>query len=315
MAMVRKWMTVLCAGLLATCLTPLAAAGSEVVSQRKMKVDGVDIFYREAGNATKPVIVLLHGFPSSSHMFRDLLPDLSQDFHVFAPDYPGMGNSGIPSDGADPLTFDRVADYIEGFLRAVHADTTILYMQDFGGPVGMRLALRHPDRIAGLIIQNTPVSLDGWEPNRLKALESSKALSTLDRRAAAESRVSLATDILLYRKGANRPDEVSPDAWSSDAFALADPARHKAMTDLQLDIVSNLDLYPAWQAYLQNARPKALVVWGDGDPIFAPRGADAFAEYDTNTVVRHYASGHFALEERHQDIAREIIARFGAGSL
>ncbi len=306
--------------MIAAVLVPLLAAAAwvaqcgaadETVRQGRVSVDGLEMFYREAGDPSQTAIVLLHGFPSSSHMFRDLLPALGLHFHVIAPDYPGMGSSAVPPEGAPALTFDKVADYVEKFLDGMHVDRAIIYMQDFGGPVGMRLATRHPERVAGLIIQNTPVALDGWEPGRLEAVKRLKGPLTAEKRAAVEARVGLATDVFLYNQGAGHPDRLSPDAVASDAFALADPARRHAMVDLQLDIPSNLDLYPAWQSYLRTARPKALVVWGDGDPIFTPRGADAVAEYDPEVVVRHYAAGHFALEEMHDEIASEILARFG----
>lgn len=286
------------------------AACSDLVIQRRVSINGVDIFFREAGEASKPALILLHGFPSSSHMFRDILPILARHFHVFAPDYPGMGNSGVPSDGLPPLTFDKLADYIYGFLRSMNVEKAILYMQDFGGPVGMRIAVSNPDLVAGLIIQNTPISLDGWDPGRLKAIQALRPPITPQQRALVEARVALATDLALYKQGASNPDNISPDAWASDAFALANPAKHEAMVDLQMDIPSNLKLYPSWQRYLREAKPKALVVWGDGDPVFMPRGADAVADFDPNTLVHHYKTGHFALEEFHDEIAREIIERF-----
>ncbi|TDK39782.1 alpha/beta fold hydrolase [Rhizobium deserti] len=308
---IRRMQAVVLASLAVAGWVAQCGAADEAVRQGRASVDGLEIFYREAGDPVRPTIVLLHGFPSSSHMFRDLIPALALNFRVIAPDYPGMGSSAVPPEGSPPLTFDKVADYVEKFLDDMHVNRTILYMQDFGGPIGMRLATRNPERVAGLVIQNTPISLDGWEPGRLKAVQGLKGPVTPERRAAVEARVALATDVFLYKKGAAEPDRLSPDAVASDAFALADPARRRAMVDLQLDIPSNLDLYPAWQSYLRTAQPKALVVWGDGDPIFIPRGADAIEQYDSNVVVRHYAAGHFALEERHDEIAREILKRFG----
>lgn len=280
------------------------------VKYKFVNVEGSKIFYREAGDPRKPTIVLLHGFPSSSHMFRDLIPELDDRFHVIAPDYPGMGNSEPPNGAKSKVTFDTVTDSVEKFVDKIGVSSAILYMQDFGGPVGMRLAVRRPEWIRGLVIQNIPISLDGWEASRLTAVQASKGPETPAKRTAAEGRVVLATDMFLYRHGARRPEELNPDAWTNDAFALANPDSRRVMTDLQLDIPSNLELYPVWQNYLRTKHPKTLVVWGDGDPIFVPRGADAVRDFVPDAVVRHYDTGHFALEEEHVDIARRVIEMF-----
>ena len=302
------WMSVITLLLMCGLIEPAIAAD---VQYRYATVAGSRIFYREAGDPASPVVLLLHGFPSSSHMFRDLIPALAAHFHVIAPDYPGMGNSDSPAAGAPPLTFDAVAQTMDAWLRQSGIQRAVLYLQDFGGPVGMRLATRHPSFVRGLVIQNTPLSLDGWQPARLKAVQANAGPETPEKRAAAETRVVLATDMFLYRQGARNPDGLSPDAWQSDAAALGDPQKRRAMTDLQLDICSNLALYPQWQHYLSIARPRTLVVWGDGDPIFVPAGADAIKRYVPTAQVVHYRTGHFALEEEHADIARRIIAAFG----
>jgi pimeloyl-ACP methyl ester carboxylesterase len=281
------------------------------VNYRFVSVDGIRIFYREAGDPRNPTILLLHGFPSSSHMFRDVIPELDERFHVIAPDYPGMGNSEAPSAAKFTATFDSVADIIEKFAQTIGVSHSILYMQDFGGPIGMRLAAKHPEWVRGIVIQNIPVSLDGWEPSRLKAVQDNVGPETPTRRAAAESRVALTTDMFLYRHGARNPDGLNPDAWTVDAFALTSPESRRVMTDLQLDISSNLSLYPKWQDYLRVNQPKTLVVWGDGDPIFVPRGADAYKDFVPAAEIHHYNTGHFALEEEHSDIARQVIRFFG----
>jgi pimeloyl-ACP methyl ester carboxylesterase len=281
------------------------------VTYKFASVDGIRIFYREAGDPQKPTILLLHGFPSSSHMFRDLIPELDERFHVIAPDYPGMGNSEAPSATAFTATFDSVAGVMEKFVQTIGAPKAILYMQDFGGPIGMRLATRRPDWVRGIVIQNIPVSLDGWEPSRLAAVQASVGPQTPAKRAAAESRVVLATALFLYRHGARNPGGMNLDAWTNDAFALNNPESRRVMTDLQLDIPSNLSLYGEWQDYLRARQPKTLVVWGDGDPIFVPRGADAIKDFVPGAQIHHYNTGHFALEEEHSDIARQIIRVFG----
>ena len=281
------------------------------VTYKFASVDGIRVFYREAGDPQKPTILLLHGFPSSSHMFRDLIPELEERFHIIAPDYPGMGNSEAPPAATFTATFDSVASVMEKFVQTIGARKAILYMQDFGGPIGMRLATRRPDWVRGVIIQNIPVTLDGWEPSRLAAVQASVGPESLAKRKAAESRVALATALFLYRHGAHNPDGLNPDAWTSDAFALTNPESRRVMTDLQLDIPSNLSLYGEWQDYLRTRQPKTLVVWGDGDPIFVPRGADAIRDFVPGAEIRHYNTGHFALEEEHSDIARQIIRVFG----
>lgn len=285
-------------------------SAAEPVRYKFATVDGIKIFYREAGDPKKPTILLLHGFPSSSHMFRDLIPLLSSRFHLLAPDYPGMGYSGAPAADKFTATFDSIAGVIEKFVRQVGEEKLIVYMQDFGGPVGMRLAVRHPEWIAGLIIQNTPISLDGWDPARLKDVQANAGPETPEKRAAAESRVVPATALFLYQHGARNPAGLNPDAWTNDGYALGQPENKRIMTDLQLDIPSNLDLYPTWQAYLRTHEPRTLVVWGRGDPLFAPAGAEAVKAEVPAAEIRYYDTGHFALEEDSADIARQIIRVF-----
>lgn len=292
----------------------LGAAGqahAADVRYQYASVQGRKVFYREAGDPGKPTVVLLHGFPSSSHMFRDLIPELACCFHVVAPDYPGMGNSEAPAPGEAALTFDALAQAVGTLLQQLGVTSAVLYMQDFGGPVGMRLATRNPQFVRGLVIQNTPLSLDGWDPARLRAVLGNAGPETPEKRTAAEARVVLATDLFLYRQGAKNADALNPDAWQSDAFNLGDPQKRRAMTDLQLDIGSNIERYPEWQAYLKAAQPNTLVIWGDGDPIFTPAGADAIHRFVQKAQVFHYSTGHFALEEEHADIARHIIEAFG----
>lgn len=295
---------------------PLAAlwlaadAGAQAVSYHTLQVDGSALFYREAGDPAKPTILLLHGFPSSSHMFRDLMPQLAASFHVLAPDYPGMGYSAAPPEQRGAVTFDAVAASIEHWLDQLGQRPALLYMQDFGGPVGMRLALKHPDWIAGLVFQNTPISLDGWAPARLAAVQAGALAPPPERRAAAAQRVTLATAQFLYRQGARHPEALNPDAWANDAYALNIDADRRVMIDLQVDIAANLALYPAWQAYLRDRQPRTLVAWGSGDPLFAPAGAEAVRRAVPAAEVRYYATGHFALEEDGDEIARRILAFF-----
>jgi pimeloyl-ACP methyl ester carboxylesterase len=289
-----------------------ASAQAQDVSYHTLQVDGASLFYREAGDPARPTIVLLHGFPSSSHMFRDLIGPLAQQFHVLAPDYPGMGYSDAPAEEKGPVTFDTVAASIDTFIAQASHGPVILYMQDFGGPVGMRVALKHPGQIAGLVFQNTPISLDGWAPARLEAVQAGALAPLSARRAAAAERVTLATAQYLYKQGARHPEALNPDAWANDGYALNIAADRRVMTDLQMDIVNNLSLYSSWQAYLRARQPTTLVVWGTGDPVFAPAGAEAVRRAVPGAEVHYYATGHFALEEDGPDIARRILARFAA---
>lgn len=285
-------------------------AAAHEVSYHTMQINGDSVFYRETGDPALPTMVLLHGFPSSSHMFRELMPALAGQFHVLAPDYPGMGYSAAPPVQRGAVTFDSVAETIERFVARAGHGKIILYMQDFGGPVGMRLAVRHPEWIAGLIFQNTPVSLDGWAPERLAAVQAGAGADPATQRAAAAQRVTPATAQFLYRQGARHPDQLNPDAWANDAYALNSAEHRRVMTDLQVDIPANLPLYAGWQAYLKTQRPPTLVLWGDGDPLFPATGADAIRQLVPAAEVVHYATGHFALEEEGADIARRILARF-----
>lgn len=288
----------------------VSSAEAEEVENRSIDVGGHRLFYREAGDVHKPVMLLLHGFPSSSYMFRKLIPELAPFFHVIAPDYPGMGNSDAPAAEGPALTFDTVAQSIGSLMQQLHITGAVIYMQDFGGPVGMRLATWHPEWVRGLIIQNSPISLDGWDPVRLKAVQANDGSRPAAAWATAQARVAMSTDFMLHHDGARYPDRLDPDAWTNDAYAIGDTAKRKAMTELQLDIGSNLALYPEWQRYLRKVQPKTLVVWGDNDPIFVPQGADAINSFVPGAHVYHYNTGHFALEEDYRDISRRIVQVF-----
>lgn len=269
-------------------------------------VDGLKLFYRESGDPAKETILLLHGFPSSSAMFRKLIPELSDDFHVIAPDYPGMGNS----DGFPHETFDSVSSIIGKFIKSVGDQHLIVYMQGFGAPVGMRLAVESPSAIDGLIIQNAPISLSGWDIPHLRAIAAAQRLGPADRRAFAEQDVTIATSILLHQQGATKSYKLDPNDWAADAFALSNPEKRQNMSDLEMDIPSNFPLYPKWQEYLRISHPKTLVVWGTKDPVLSPQGAIAVKQANPNTIVRFYDTGQFALDEDSSDIALEIKRRF-----
>ncbi|MFM0125746.1 alpha/beta hydrolase [Paraburkholderia sp. RL18-101-BIB-B] len=293
---------------LAASVFTVACAGTQAadVSYHYATIDGIKIFYREAGEKSKPTLLLLHGFPSSSHEFRDLIPLLSDNFHVVAPDYPGMGYSDAPPADRFTPTFDNVTAVIEKFVVGLGDPHLVVYMTDFGGPVGMRMAVHHPDWISGLIFQNAIVSVAGVDPARRKRDEAITGEITPEKRALAQSHVSLATALLLYQHGARNPTALNPDAWTNDAVALANPDSRRIMTDLQLNIPSNVASFPVWQAYLRTHQPRTLVVWGKNDPIFLPGGAEAVKQEVPDASVHYYDTGHFALEEDHVDIARQI---------
>jgi len=293
---------------IAASLSVLVAATSQAaeVAYRYTSVDGIKIFYREAGDPRKPTILMLHGFPSSSHEFRDVIPLLSTDFHVLAPDYPGMGYSEVPSAEKFTPTFEHLADLTENFLAGLGEEQVIVYMTDFGGPVGMRLAVKHPDWISGIVFQNAVISVDGIDPARRLRDEAISGSPTAEKRAVAESHVSLSTALLLYQHGARNPVGLNPDAWTNDAAALENLESRRIMTDLQLDIPANVAAFPTWQKYLRVHQPRTLVVWGRNDPIFLPAGAEAVKKEVPSAEIHYYDTGHFALEEDYIDIAAQI---------
>lgn len=279
-----------------------------MTTYRTLTVDGLNVFYREAGPVDAPTIVLLHGFPSSSHMFRELIPALSKSFHLVAPDYPGFGQSDSPSIQEFDYRFDRLADVVEHFLQALGLKRFSLYMQDYGAPIGFRLATRHPEWIQALIVQNGNAYEEGitaaFEP--LKPFWAERNATT---EAAARALLQRETTIFQYTHGASHPEAISPDAWTMDQAFLDRPGNDLIQLELLHDYTSNLRLYPKWHAYFRQHQPPTLVVWGKNDPFFGPEGAYAF-QRDLKTLELHlFDSGHFALEENAQVIA-EHIQRF-----
>lgn len=276
------------------------------VRSRWITVDGLRLFYREAGDASAPVL-LLHGYPASSHMFRELMPRLAHRFRVLAPDYPGAGYSDAPTSFA--ATFEALAEVVDGFLRALQVERFSLYMQDFGGPVGMRIAARRPERIERLIIQNANTYLEGIAPNVRADMERRATQPASEAELAFELGPDLAH--VLYRVGARDPDAMSPDSWTHDAWVLTQPGRRRIAVALMNDYASNLALYPAWQAYLRAHQPPTLIAWGKGDPVFLVEGAEAYRRDVPNAVLRYFDTSHFALEEDSAGIAAEILAFAG----
>lgn len=272
---------------------------------RTADVDGFNIFYREAGLADAPKLLLLHGFPSAGHMFRDLIPELSDQFHIIAPDLPGFGQSDMPSRGAFAYTFDHLADVIERFVGIVGLDKYAVYVFDYGAPIGFRLALRHPERITAIISQNGNAYeeglSEGWNPIRAYWKEASQA-----NRDALRGFLSPATTRWQYTYGVTDEGLVSPDGQNLDNYYLARPGAHDIQLDLFGDYKSNVALYPDFQTYFRVYKPPFLAVWGKNDPFFLPSGAEAFKRDNPNAVVRFFDTGHFALETHADEIAMAI---------
>ncbi len=272
------------------------------IKYRTADLNGFKIFYREAGSADAPKLLLLHGFPSASHMFRDLIPLLADRFHIIAPDLPGFGKSDMPERGC---TFDRIADTIDRFTEIAGFDRYAVYVFDYGAPTGFRLAMKHPDRIEAIISQNGNAYeeglSDGWNPIRAYWEEASPA-----NREALRVFLKPETTIWQYTHGVPDATAVSPDGYSLDNFYLARPGADDLQLDLFGDYKSNVALYPAFQKYLRTHKPPFLAVWGKNDPFFLPAGAEAFKRDIPGAVVRFLDTGHFALETHAAEIAAAI---------
>jgi pimeloyl-ACP methyl ester carboxylesterase len=273
-------------------------------------VAGLRLFYREAGDPSKPTIVLLHGFPSSSHQFHDLMPRLEDRFHVIAPDYPGMGFSDAPAPTVLRPTFDDVTMAIDAFIAQHAPGPLILYLHDIGGPIGMRIATARPERIAGLIFQNFTISVEGWNPERLKVYERLGGLETPENLAETEQFATVERDMFLHKKGARQPDALNPDAWAIDAYAFSIAANRVFMSRLFMNLTTNIQHYPKWTAYLKDRQPKTLIVWGRNDPLILPAAAEFVKQTVPAAVVRYFDAGHFALDENADAIAEAIIETF-----
>ena len=275
------------------------------VSFRKLDVGGTNIFYREAGAKDAPALLLLHGFPSASHMFRDLIPLLADRYRVVAPDLPGFGQSDMPERGRFAYTFDNIARVIDRFTEVVGLNRFALYVFDYGAPTGFRLATWHPDRVTAIISQNGNAYAeglsDGWKPIRAYWEDPSQA-----NRDALRAFLAPETTIWQYTHGVADPAAVSPDGYSLDNFYLARPGADEVQLDLFGDYKSNVALYPAFQVYFRTRKPRFLAVWGSNDPFFLPAGAEAFKRDIPDATVRFFDTGHFALETHAAEIATAI---------
>src|SRR6516225_7357782 len=275
------------------------------IKYRMADVDGFGIFYREAGRKGAPKLLLLHGFPSAGHMFRDLIPLLSDDFHIVAPDLPGFGQSDMPPREKFTYAFDNIADVIERFTEVIGFDRFALYVFDYGAPTGFRLAMRHPERITAIVSQNGNAYeeglSEGWNPIRAYLQDPSP-----DNRKALRAFLAPETTRWQYTHGVTDETAVSPDGYSLDNFYLARPGADDVQLDLFGDYKSNVALYPAFQEYFRTQKPPFLAAWGKNDPFFLPAGAEAFKRDIPEAIVRFFDTGHFALETHCMEITAAI---------
>jgi len=274
-------------------------------------VDGLKLFYREAGDASRPTVLLLHGFPSAGHMFRDLIPELADRYHVVAPDLPGFGQTEQPSRDKFDYTFQNLTKVIARFTEVIGLDKFAMYVFDYGAPVGFRLAVAHPERVTAIITQNGNTYLEGvseaFAPVQAYWNDPSQA-----NRDALRGFLAPETTLFQYTHGVADPSLVSPDGRNLDDFYLSRPGNDEIQLDLLLDYQSNVALYDTIQAYLRKHQPPVLAVWGKNDPFFIPPGAEAFKRDVPSADVRFVDSGHFALETHAAEIGaamREFLAK------
>jgi pimeloyl-ACP methyl ester carboxylesterase len=276
-----------------------------MISYKLAVIDGNRIFYREAGPKTAPTILLLHGFPTSSHMFRNLIPELADQYHVVAPDLPGFGFSDAPERKEFRYTFENLAKTIDGFTKSIGLERFAIYVFDYGAPVGLRLALADPERVTAIISQNGNAYVEGlsqgWNPIQKYWKE-----PTPENRAALRDFLKPEATKWQYVHGVQDESQVAPESYELDSALLARPGNDEIQLDLFLDYASNVALYPKFQEYFRAKQPPLLAVWGKNDPFFLPSGAEAFKRDNANAEVHFYDTGHFALETHHSEIAGAI---------
>jgi pimeloyl-ACP methyl ester carboxylesterase len=276
-----------------------------MITYQRTEVEGMNIFYREAGPKTALHLLLLHGFPTSSHMFRNLLPALADRYHVIAPDLPGFGFSDAPDRGKFHYTFENLAKVVDAFTQKIGLDRFAIYVFDYGAPVGLRLALAHPERITAIISQNGNAYeeglSEGWNPIQKYWKE-----PTPENRAALRDFLKPEATKWQYVHGVQDESQVAPESYVLDSALLARAGNDEIQLDLFLDYASNVALYPKFQEYFRTKQTPLLAVWGQNDPFFLPPGAEAFKRDNSNAEVHFYKTGHFALETHAAEIANVI---------
>lgn len=276
------------------------------VLHRTIDVDGLSVFYREAGKSANPKLVLLHGFPSSSHQYRNLIPTLASRFHVVAPDYPGFGNSDIPDPASFSYTFDNLSAVVESLLKKIGFTRFGLYMQDYGGPIGFRILSRHPDWLEWLILQNTnayEIGFTGaWDGLR-NALWKNRSSET---EAPLYTFLQLDTIKQIYLQGHKNSELISPDNWNMDYQNMEHPNARRIQLDLFYDYRTNVSLYPSWQRFLRERQPKTLIFWGQQDIFFTKEGGEAYLQDLPEAEIHRLDSGHFAVEDCLEEISGNI---------
>jgi pimeloyl-ACP methyl ester carboxylesterase len=284
----------------------LKTADKYPVKYKTINIDSINIFYREAGDPKAPTILLLHGFPTSSFMYRDLINDLAYKYHLIAPDYPGSGLSDHPGPDVYAYTFDHLSETMEKFIDALSIHHFSLYMQDFGGPVGFRIISRRPELVQTLIIQNANAYTDGFGPELQKMAKLIDANDTEGLKKKIEYDLSLAGIKEQYIDGAKDADAISPDPYMLDHFYMESPGIKDIQGRLLGNYPTNFPLYPVWQKYLRDHQPAALILWGDNDKIFSTPGGKAYQRDLKDTELHVFDGGHFVLEEYHQQMAQLI---------
>ena len=283
-----------------------AVAPSAEVEHKRIEINGLEIFYREAGDPNRPTILLPHGFPTSSQMFRNLIPALAKDYHVLAPDYPGYGLSEMPSRAEFDYTFANMAEIVDGFLKAKGVDRFALYLMDYGAPIGYRVFAKDPERVSAFIIQNGNAYEEGllefWDP--IRAYWRSGAPKD---REALRKLLTVAATEWQYTHGQPNPALISPDAWITDQYGLDRPGNQEIQLDMFYDYRTNVALYPEWQALFRKYQPPTLLVWGKNDFIFPEAGAHPYKRDLRNLEFHLLDGGHFVLESHGAFIAKEIL--------
>ena len=278
-------------------------SGSITVSHNTVNIDGLEIFYREAGPRDAPTLLLLHGFPTSSLMFRNLIPALADQYHVVAPDYPGFGQSSAPSADKFNYTFDKLAEVVDKFTEKVGLTKYTLYVQDYGAPVGYRLAVKHPERVTGLVVQNGNAYEEGLNNDFWKPLRAYWKDHTEENSKPLRGFLTIDGTKWQYTHGVRNVESISPDTWTIDQTLLDRPGNQDIQLALFYDYRTNSQLYPAWQAYFRKHQPPTLIVWGKNDKIFPAEGAHPYKRDLKNIEFHLLDTGHFALEEEGQQIA------------